>query len=520
MIPANKLLAQSLEALKKVPGAEECVIKSSDMPRGHRERLEGAGFLKEIMRGWYFVTQPKDEGAIQAFWTGKYWNFIGRYLRDAGEGACLSSEWSLRLLTGETTIPEHMVVLSRTGGTRTVTLKLPTNTAPEGNSFLIYKDAKNIPDNIRDWSGVPIMGIEDAIVRAPVNLFRSSPTTMEIALSLVKDPSALIRTLDKAGSARSAGRLVGAYRHIGNPEFGDKITKYFKALGYIIPVSDPFDRPPTLSGGRISSAYAARLESLWSRHRSTIEEVFAPITNKVRHFETWESVSAKILDRFIEDAYNSLSIEGFSVSPELIGNVRDGKWNPDASVEDKKLEAALAAKGYREAFNAVLATTKTLYEKSPARIAETLWKEHQTWHQALFSPSVSAGILQQDKLLGYRIHPVYLRTSAHVPPRHEVVPELMEKVFDLMKQEPNPAVQAVMGHFLFGHVHPYIDGNGRLARFLMNSVFVSSGYPWTVVHQTNRTQYLSALEAASVDREDGVAIFAEFLAQEMISPPL
>ena len=409
MIPPNKLLAQSLEELQKTPGAKECIIKSSDISRNHRERLENAGFLREIMRGWYFVTQPKDEASIKVFWAGNFWTFVGRYLRDIGEDICLSSEWSLRLLTGETTIPEHMVVLSKTGGTRTVTLKLPTNTAPQGNSFLIYKDEKNAPDKIANWKGVPVMGIEDAIVRAPVNLFRSSPTTMEIALSLVKDPNTLIRALDKVGSARNAGRIVGAYRHIGNREFSDRIYKYFKALGQIIPVSDPFDRPPTLTGGRVSSPYVARLESLWGKHRSTIEAVFAPITDNVRHFETWDKVSAKILDRFVEDAYNSLSIEGFSVPPDLIAKVRDGKWNPDASSEDKELEAALAAKGYREAFNAVLATTKPLYGKPQSQIAEALWKEHQNWHQALFGRSVLAGLLQQDKLLGYRTHPVYLR---------------------------------------------------------------------------------------------------------------
>lgn len=517
MIPTNKLLAQSLEVLRKAPGAEERVIKSSVISRSHRERLENAGFLKEIIRGWYFVTQPKDEDSIKAFWTGNFWTFIGRYLRDTGEETCLSPEWSLRLLTGETVVPEHMVIMSKNGGARTVTIKLPTNTAPQGNSFLIYRDEKNIPDRIADWNGVPVMEIEDALVRAPINMFRSSPTTIEIALSLVKDPVNLIRALNKAASARNVGRIIGAYKHIGDNETSNRIYQYFKQLGQIIPVSNPFDKPKTLNGGKVSSPYVARIESLWRRHRSTIEEVFMPTTDKVRHFEPWEIVSAKVLDRFVEDAYNSLSIEGFSVTPELIAKVREGKWNPDASGEDKGMEAALAAKGYKEAFNTVLATTETLYGKSQAYIAEVLWKEHQNWHQALFSPSVSAGILSHDKLLGYRTHPVYLRTSAHVPPNHEVVPELMEKVFDLMKQESNPVVQAVMGHFMLGHIHPYIDGNGRLARFLMNSVFVSSGYPWTVVHQTNRKQYLLALEAASVDKEGGVRQFAEFISMEMLS---
>ena len=41
--------------------------------------------------------------------------------------------------------------------------------------------------------------------------------------------------------------------------------------------------------------------------------------------------------------------------------------------------------------------------------------------------------------------------------------------------------------WLFGYIHPYPDGNGRMARFLMNAMLASGGYPWTVIRVEDRT---------------------------------
>lgn len=61
-----------------------------------------------------------------------------------------------------------------------------------------------------------------------------------------------------------------------------------------------------------------------------------------------------------------------------------------------------------------------------------------------------------------------------------------------------------------GYIHPYPDGNGRLARFLMNALLASGGYPWTVIRVEDRDRYLAALEAASGDQD--IIPFASFLA--------
>ena len=91
----------------------------------------------------------------------------------------------------------------------------------------------------------------------------------------------------------------------------------------------------------------------------------------------------------------------------------------------------------------------------------------------------------------------------HTPPGRDAVRDLMPALFDLIKEEPNPAVRVVLGHFMFVYIHPYMDGNGRIGRFLMNVMLAAGGYPWTVIPVEERNAYMAALEAASVNNNIG-----------------
>lgn len=84
--------------------------------------------------------------------------------------------------------------------------------------------------------------------------------------------------------------------------------------------------------------------------------------------------------------------------------------------------------------------------------------QHREWYRELFSPSVAAGILRPGALAGYRGHPVYLRGSWHVPPRSETVVDGMDALFDLLEEEKEPSVRAVLGHWLVGYVYPFPTG--------------------------------------------------------------
>jgi Fic family protein len=99
----------------------------------------------------------------------------------------------------------------------------------------------------------------------------------------------------------------------------------------------------------------------------------------------------------------------------------------------------------------------------------------------------------------------------HVPPNPIAVRDVMPVFFEMLTEETEPSVRIVLGHFIFVYLHPYMDGNGRIGRFLMNVMLASGGYPWAVVPFERRDAYMAALEDASV--RQNIAPFADFLAR-------
>jgi hypothetical protein len=216
----------------------------------------------------------------------------------------------------------------------------------------------------------------------------------------------------------------------------------------------------------------------------------------------------QVEDIYVTDAYHSLSIEGYRVSRELIEKVRSGDWNPDSIENDREQHDAMAARGYWQAYQVVRnSIEKILDNTNPGTVAHD---DHSTWYREMFAPGVAAGILRPSDLAGYRNAPVFIRRSMHVPPSREAVRDAMPVLFDLLQEETEPSVRVVLGHFIFVYIHPYIDGNGRMGRFLMNVLLASGGYSWMVVPVEQRTEYMAALEEASVNQN--IIPFTDFLA--------
>ena len=90
---------------------------------------------------------------------------------------------------------------------------------------------------------------------------------------------------------------------------------------------------------------------------------------------------------------------------------------------------------------------------------------------------VTAGLLKPSDLASYRNGQVFIRKSMHVPLNRDAVRDAMPAFFDLLREEEHPGVRVVLGHFVFVYIHPYMDGNGRMGRVLMNVMMAAGGYP-------------------------------------------
>jgi hypothetical protein len=354
--------------------------------------------------------------------------------------------------------------------------------------------------------GLRVMRLPAALIACAPGHFAAHPVEMRAALATIADASDVLGRLLEGGHSTIAGRLAGAFRNIGRDRIAETIVATMKAAGYTVNETDPFsDRPRVAIGQRETSPPVNRLRMSWAAMRGHVLERFPPAPGLPADVGAYLH---RVEEVYATDAYNSLSIEGYRVNPELIERVRSGNWDP-ANGADREHRDALAARGYWQAFRKVKDTVSRIL--LGANAGEATHVDHATWYREMFGPSVAAGILKPADLAGYRSGPVFIRQSMHVPPRSEAVRELMPTFFDLLREEREASVRVVLGHFFFVNIHPYLDGNGRMGRFLMNAMLASGGYPWTVIPLAERTRYMSALEAASVGRD--IQPFAELLGE-------
>jgi len=497
--PAEKL-AQSLEILGRLQEAEnKAAIRAKDLSRTHRERLVANGFLREVIKGWYIPSRPEEIARESTPWYASFWRFCAAYLNERFDATwCLSPEQSLSYLAGNRTVPRQLMVRSPRARNRITPLPHDTSLF-DVRAALPKADDTELRDDLRLFSP------EAALIACSPRFFSSNPTDMRAVLLTLHDASSLLRRLLEGGHSTIAGRLAGAFRNCGRERIADDIANTMIAAGYEIRESDPFaDKPGLFFSARETSPYVHRIQLMWQKMRDPVLEVFPQAPGRPRAVHAYLK---RANDAYLTDAYHSLSIEGYQVSRELIERVRSGAWNPDVDPLDREQRNAMAARGYWQAHQAVLGSIrKVLQGKNAGEVAD---HDHGAWYRELFAPSVAVGLLKPADLAGYRNAQVYIRNSMHMPMNSDAVRDALPAFFDLLRQEQEPAVRVVLGHFLFVYIHPYMDGNGRMGRFLMNVMLASGGFPWTVIPVSERSVYMSALEQASV--HENIAPFARFL---------
>lgn len=499
MSDVSQKLADSLEQLQQLQSAGVVAIHSKQLSRLHRERLLKYGFIREVIRGWYIPAMPDEAPGDSTSWYTSYWDFCVAYLTERFDTAwCLSPEQSISLHIGDKTVPRQLLVRSPKGRNQPTEFLYHTS---------IFDVRLSLPDehHIETRAGLNVYSLPAALVYCSPGYFQNAPVQLRTALSMVADASEVLSVLLAGNHSVVAGRLAGAFRNIGRDLIADNIIKGMQAADFKVQEQDPFAEKLNLSFGRRDvSPYVNRLCLMWAQMREVVITHFPHPSKPAIDIETY---MAEVEDKFVTDAYHSLSIEGYRVTRELIDLVRSGQWQAEHSDGNRKHLDAMAAKGYWDAFQQVKTAVRAVLAGENA--GEVLERTHSDWYLALFGPSVAAGIIKPSDLAGYRTGPVYIRQSMHTPPSREAVREMLPTLFDLIAKEENAVVRVVLGHFLFVYIHPYFDGNGRMGRFIMNLMMAAGGFPWTVVPVERRNEYMQALEAASV-RQD-ILPFTQFL---------
>lgn len=490
-----------LRALMKKKGSS--IFHTSELARADREILVQHRWLEEIIRGWYLAIRPDLERGDSTAWYANFWDFLKVYLHhNYGLEYCLSAECSLDVHVGSTAIPKQVIVMAQKGSGTPIQLPFDT-------SLLVYADPQRLPPSRETVHGLQVMPLAYALCKVSPAYFHSSSEDAKIALQLFHDPSELLHVLVENRFKNAAGRLIGAYRALNNAEMANAIKKGLQAVGVNVQETNPFATEILRSQYRAySSPYVARIHALWEDFRSVVIAHFPSPTGPAVDVNEYLK---NITETYVQDAYNSLSIEGYRVTEGIVQKVRDAEWHPEHDVTDRQQYDALAARGYYEAFLEVQDSVEKILRDGNSGLIVT--KDFPRWYQKLFHPLVQAGILSASDLFGYRRQQVYIRSSRHTPPPKEAVPDAMETLFRLLQEEEHPAVRAILGHFIFVYIHPYMDGNGRMGRFLMNAMLASGGYSWTIIHVARRDEYMNALERASVERD--ILPFVTFVASEM-----
>jgi hypothetical protein len=502
MAAPSEKLAQSLEVLRKLQAADGApAIRARDLTRTHRERLVANGFLQEVMKGWYIPSRPDEVRGESTAWYASFWRFCAAYLEERfGKDWSLSPEQSLSLHGGNWTVPRQLRVRSPRARNSVTGLA-------HGTSLLDLRAALPAAADRRELEGLRVFAPDSALIEASPNYYVRHSTDIRAVLATIRDASGLLSRLLDGGHSKIAGRLAGAFRNIGRDRIADDILKTMIAAGYDVREQDPFaDSPALIMGSRERSPYVNRIRLLWQKMRAPVIERFPKAPGPPRAVEAYMK---RVDDAYVTDAYHSLSIEGYRVSPELIERVRSGTWNPERNEGDREERNAMAARGYWQAYQVVQESVRRVLDGENAGLVAE--EDHGAWYRELFTPSVAVGLLKPADLAGYRNGQVYIRKSMHVPLNQEAVRDAMPAFFDLLREESDPAVRVVLGHFIFVYIHPYMDGNGRIGRFLMNVMMAAGGYPWTVIPVGERNAYVGALEKASVSEDIGP--FADFLAE-------
>ena len=210
------------------------------------------------------------------------------------------------------------------------------------------------------------------------------------------------------------------------------------------------------------------------------ESILAQIDRKKQELDSRRPLTEGELERFneeftVEYTYNSNAIEGNTLTLRETDLVLRG-----LTIDRKPLKDHMEAVGHKEAFDYVRELVK---EKAP--LTESIIK--QIHYLVLADKKDDRGV--------YRRVPVRIMGAHHEPVQpYMIAPKMEQLLLDYTASEEHIVTKLARFHIEFEGIHPFIDGNGRTGRLLVNLELMKAGYPPIDIKFTDRVAYYDAFD--------------------------
>ena len=497
-MPRHSPIEQARRWWKERADADHYVVPPTAAPSAAVARvLRQEGLVMDVAgkRAWILTTvRPLDRRAV---FIANYWPVValvlGRY-----EPAAIAGLSAIRLHLEDFSPPEQLLAHQSANQSEYA--------LPLESGFIMRLRPRAVPAarlNFVDAPGgvkIPVLSAADIVSTLDEREINGGiePVSAWLRHLVIRTPdlesasterpraATLQRLADVAGALNNdplARQLDAAARRISARISPPSRT----GVGTRIQVPPVLQRSPRGSGSPWLDEQAMRL----ARQETEIRDLVGAQAKTLPTF-SWRPLQGSAEQVKAYDAYHSTTMEGYRISREISDAIVRGEPLPGGPQDRETLQAAMAIQGYSIAFNEVLARAQ---RKAPVDTDLIL-----DLYEALFRPSVDAGITDSAALRGWRNSSVSLRGWRHVPPNPRKIPDLIGGLERFaVRKDLSPIGRALLVHMEFVTIHPFMDGNGRLARLLMNYVLLSAGLPWVTIRSDERVPFFRAIESAQVD---------------------
>ena len=195
-------------------------------------------------------------------------------------------------------------------------------------------------------------------------------------------------------------------------------------------------------------------------------------------------------DFLIDFTFNTLSLEGKNVDKEDVVRVFEDNSNDI----DKKLKVSII--NTFNGMNFVLNLLENNEELDEGKLKDL--------HEIIMENLGNGGL--------YRNVDISIKGSNHTPPSYIKVYDRMKKYFDTLKEESDMYEQIAFSHLQLAKIHPFLDGNGRCARIVLNYYLLKNNLKPIIIERDKKEEYFNYLEEFKVNKN--ITPFIEFLKEQ------